>query len=114
VLTLDVGSQSLKSLTGQIGIEARADLQGIRPYFALTAEHEFSGDGRVISFVQADAPLIVNRWDVSRDKETYARVSVGAAATIMGGTSLDAAVTSTLGRDGGQETGAHVGLRASF
>jgi uncharacterized protein YhjY with autotransporter beta-barrel domain/phospholipase/lecithinase/hemolysin len=114
VLTLNVGSQSLKSLTGQIGIEARADLQGIRPYFALTAEHEFSGDGRVISFAQADAPLIVNRWDVTRDKETYARVSVGAAATIMGGTSLDAAVTSTLGRDGGQETGAHVGLRASF
>jgi uncharacterized protein YhjY with autotransporter beta-barrel domain/phospholipase/lecithinase/hemolysin len=114
VLTLDVGSQSLKSLTGQIGVEVRADLPGIRPYAALTAEHEFSGDSRVIRFAQTDAPVIVNPWEVSRGKDTYARASFGAAATLWGGMSLDSAVTSTLGRDGGQEIGAHVGVRANF
>jgi hypothetical protein len=51
---------------------------------------------------------------VSRDKDTYARASFGAAATLWGAVSLDAAVTSTLGRDGGQEIGSHVGVRASF
>jgi uncharacterized protein YhjY with autotransporter beta-barrel domain/phospholipase/lecithinase/hemolysin len=114
VLTLDVSSQSLKSLTGQLGVEVRADLPGIRPYAALTAEHEFSGDSRVIRFAQTDAPVIVNSWEVSRDKDTYARASFGAAATLWGGASLDSAVTSTLGRGGGQEIGAHVGVRASF
>ena len=114
VLTLNVGGQSAKSLTGQLGIEVRADLPGIRPYAALTAEHEFSGDHRAIRFAQTDAPIIVNSWDVSRDKETYARVSVGAAATLLGATSVDAAVTSTFGRDGGRDVAGHVGLRASF
>jgi uncharacterized protein YhjY with autotransporter beta-barrel domain/phospholipase/lecithinase/hemolysin len=114
LLTLDVGSQSVKSLTGQIGVELRADLPGIRPYAAVTAEHEFSGDSRLIRFAQTDAPIIVNSWEVSRDKDTYARATFGAAATLWGGTSLDSAVSSTLGRDGGQEIGAHVGLRAAF
>ncbi len=74
----------------------------------------FRAISRAIRFAQTDAPIIVNSWDVSRDKETYARVSVGAAATLLGATSVDAAVTSTFGRDGGQEVGGHVGLRASF
>ena len=113
-LTLDVGSQSVKSLTGQIGVELRADLPGIRPYAALTAEHEFSGDGRVIRFAQTSAPIIVNRWDVSGDKDTYARASFGAAVSPWQGASLDSAVTSTLGREGGQEIGAHVGFRTAF
>jgi len=114
VLTLDVGGQSLDSLTGQLGVEIRADLPGIRPYGSLTAEHEFSGGNRAIDFAQTSAPIIVNRWDISRDKGTYARASLGAAATLMGSVSVDAAATTTFGRDGGQEMGGQVGLRASF
>jgi outer membrane lipase/esterase len=114
VLTLNVSSQSQKSLTGQLGLEARGSLAGLRPYAALTAEHEFSGNGGVIHFSQTDAPIIVNSWDVSRDKGTYGRASVGAAATLPGGLSLDSALTTTFGRNGGQEVAAHVGVRASF
>ena len=114
VLTLDVGGQRVKSLTGQLGVEVRADTMGFRPYGALTVEHEFSGDSRAIQFAETAAPVIVNTWDIGRDKETYARASVGAAATVMGGVSVDAAVTTTFGRDGGQEMGGHVGVRASF
>jgi len=113
-LTLTVGSQSAKSLTGQLGLEARGDLVGLRPYAAVTAEHEFSGNGGTISFAQTDAPIIVNSWDSSSRKGTYARVSAGAAASIFGTTSIDAAVSTTVGRHRGEEMGAHVGLRAAF
>jgi uncharacterized protein YhjY with autotransporter beta-barrel domain/phospholipase/lecithinase/hemolysin len=113
-LTLNVGKQSAKSLTGQIGVELRADLAGIRPYAALLLEHEFSGDSRAIQFSQTSAPIIVNTWDVTGHKETYGRASLGAAATLVGNTSLDMAVTTSIARDGGQDLGAHVGLRASF
>lgn len=113
-LTLDVGAQKLKSLTGQIGLELRADLATIRPYAAVTLEHEFSGDDRAIRFDQTSAPIIVNTWDVSGHKETYGRASLGAAATLIGNTSLDMAVTSTVGRTRGEDLGARVGLRASF
>jgi len=114
VLTLDVGNQSLKSLTGQLGVEVRADLTGIRPYASLTLEHEFTGDSRSVRFDQTSAPIIVNTWDVSRNKQTYGRASLGAAATLWGNTSLDAAVTTSLARDGGPDLGGHLGLRASF
>jgi len=114
VLTLDVGRQRVKSLTGQLGVEMRADLPGIRPYAELALEHEFSGDSRAIRFDQTSAPIIVNSWDVSGRNETYGRASLGAAATLIGNTSLDAAVTTSIARDGGQDLGARVGLRASF
>jgi outer membrane autotransporter protein len=114
VLMLDVSGQSVKSLTGQVGIEVRGDSVGFRPYASLTAEHEFSGDSRAIRFAETAAPVIVNSWDIDRDKETYARAAVGASATLMGGVSVDAAATTTFGRDGGQEMGGHVGVRASF
>jgi outer membrane lipase/esterase len=113
-LNLNVGGQSLKAVIGQIGLEARADFTGIRPYLDLTAEHDFSGNGRVIGFAQTSAPTIVNHWTVSRDKDTYGRASLGAAADLWNGGSLDAAVTTTIGRDGGRDTGAHIGVRASF
>ena len=113
-LNLNVGSQSLKAMLGQAGLEVRADFTGIRPYLDVTAEHDFTGNGRVISFAQTSAPTIVNRWSVSRDKDTYGRVQFGAAADLWSGMSLDAAVTTTFARDGGRDTGAHVGVRANF
>lgn len=114
VLTLDVSNQSAKSTTGQLGVEIRADLPGIRPYGSVVAEHEFSGNGRIIRFAQTDAPIIVNSWEVSGKKETYARASVGMAAIITGSVSVDAAASTTFGRDGGDAVGGQVGIRANF
>jgi outer membrane lipase/esterase len=113
-LTLNVGSQSLKSLTGQAGLEARGNLSGLRPFADLTVEHEFEGNGGFISFSQTSAPIIVNHWSTSRDKETYGRLSGGAAADLWTGFSVDAAFSRTIGRNGGQEMGAQVGVKASF
>ena len=113
-LNLNVGGQTAKSLRGQAGLEVRADFTGIHPYLDLTAEHEFSANNRVISFAQTSAPTIVNRWTVSGGKDTYGRVAFGAAADLWKGMSLDAAVTTTLGKDGGRATAGHVGIRANF
>lgn len=117
-LTLNVSSQKLKSLTGQIGIEARAranaGVASFNPYVSATLEHEFEGDGRTIAFAQTSAPTIVSSWTIDGDKQTYGRVSAGAAAQLFTAISLNAAVSSTLGRDGGNELGAQLGLRVGF
>jgi outer membrane autotransporter protein len=113
-LTLNVGSQSYSSLTGQIGLEARASVGGFSPFLAATVEHEFTGDDRLITFAQTTSPAIVNSWNVTRDKETYGRLSGGLRASLGGMLSLDANVSSTIGRDGGQELGAQIGVKTAF
>jgi outer membrane autotransporter protein len=113
-LTLNVGSQSVKELTGQAGLEVRGDLAGLHPFVDLTAEHDFTGDNRLISFAQTSAPIIVNQWAVPGHKQTYGRLSGGASATLAGGVSIDASASTTLGRDHGQEVGGQVGLKARF
>jgi len=113
-LTLNVGSQSLKALTGQAGLEVRGDLQGLHPFLDLTAEHQFSGNGRLISFSQTMSPVIVNEWAVSGNHDTYGRASVGAAANIIGNVSIDLSGSTTLGRNHGQEMGGQIGVKARF
>jgi uncharacterized protein YhjY with autotransporter beta-barrel domain/phospholipase/lecithinase/hemolysin len=113
-LTLNVGSQSLKALTGQAGLEVRGDLAGLHPFVDGTVEHQFSGNSGMISFSQTTSPVIVNEWDVSREKGTYGRITGGASATVMGNVSIDVAGSTTVGRHGGQEMGGQIGVKASF
>jgi outer membrane lipase/esterase len=113
-LTLNVSGQSLKALTGQAGLEVRGDLAGLHPFVDVTAEHDFTGNDRIITFAQTSAPTIVNSWAVGRDKETYGRVSGGASANLTSGLSIDAFVSTTLGRNHGQETGGSLGVKAKF
>lgn len=113
-LTLNVGSQHLKSFTGQAGLEVRGDIAGLHPFIDVTAERQFSGNGSVITFAQTTAPTIVNSWQVSNSKETYGRISGGASATLTPGLSLDAFVSTTVSRNRGQETGGQIGVKAAF
>lgn len=113
-LTLNVSGQSAKSLTGQAGVELRGDLAGLHPYLDLTAEHQFSGNARVITFSQTGAPVIVNSWNVSGRKQTYGRVTAGAAASIGSTLSIDAALSATLSHKGGNSVGGQLGVRARF
>jgi outer membrane autotransporter protein len=113
-LTLNVGSQSLKSVTGQLGIEVRGDLAGLHPFADLTAERDFTGDDRFITFSQTTAPTIINTWSIPRGKETYGRFVAGGSANVMGGLSIDASVSTTFGRDYGEEVSGNLGLKARF
>ena len=118
-LTLNVGSTRYNSLRGSIGAELRGDFAGggvqLRPYGALVLEKELSGGNRSVSFSQTTSPIIVNSFDFENvSKKAYGRGTVGATARIFTGIHLDAGISMTAGKDQGNETSGHLGLKASF
>ena len=118
-LSLNVGRVNYHSMRGSAGLEARGDFapggMSVRPYLALTAEKNLSGDGRVFSFSQTDAPIIVNSWDASRArKKVYGRLSAGLSAAVVGNLSVDATLSGTAGKPNGNETSAHLGVKLGF
>jgi len=119
VLTLNVDSLSYKSLRGSAGVEMRSDFEGggvqLKPYVSAVLEKDFSGDERVVRFSQTSAPTIVNSFQLSdASKKAYGRFSLGFNAAILNGVSLDLAGSATVGKDQGEETSAHLGLRFGF
>jgi uncharacterized protein YhjY with autotransporter beta-barrel domain/phospholipase/lecithinase/hemolysin len=118
-LTLEVDSVSARSLTGSLGVELRGQMDtggiALRPFAAAAIEKDLIGDGRTVRFAQTSAPVIVNSWDLEdRSKKAYARLTGGAAASILEGVSLDALVSATMGRDDGDEVSGHLGLSFGF
>ena len=118
-LTLNVSSIRYRSLRGSIGAELRGDFAGggvqLRPYGALVLEKELSGGDRSVSFSQTSSPIIVNRFDFENvSKKAYGRGTVGATARIFTGIHLDAGISMTAGKDQGNESSGHLGLKASF
>lgn len=119
VLTLNVDKVSYKSLRGSAGLEVRGDFEGagvqLRPYASGMIEKDFTGDERAIRFSQTSAPTIVNSFALSdASKKAYGRFGVGFNAAILDGVSLDLAGSATIGKDQGEETSAHLGLRFGF
>jgi outer membrane lipase/esterase len=113
-LTLNVSSQSYRAFTGQAGLEVRGEIAGLHPFADVTAEHNFTGDDRLITFAQTSAPGIVNSWAVPGRKQTYGRIAGGASANLVGGISIDVSATTTFDRKGGDEVGGQIGLKARF
>jgi uncharacterized protein YhjY with autotransporter beta-barrel domain len=118
-LTLNVDDVSAKSLTASAGAEIRGDFDNsgipIRPFVSAMVEKELSNGHRTILFSQTSAPGIVNRWTVGDgSKGVYGRLSGGASAGILNGVSLNALASTTVGRDGGNDVSAHVGLDIGF
>jgi hypothetical protein len=107
------------NIVGAMGLELRGALDtggvALRPFAAAGLEKDLIGDGRTVRFAQTSAPVIVNSWELEdRSKKAYARLTGGAAATILQGVNLDALVSGTIGRDDGDEVSAHVGLSFGF
>ena len=118
-LTLNVGSTNFNSLRGSIGAEVRGDFAGggiqLRPYGALVLEKELGSSGRSVSFSQTATPIIVNHFDFENvSKKAYGRGTIGATARIFSGVNLDAGISMTAGKDQGNETSGHLGLKMSF
>ena len=118
-LSLNVDSVSAKSLTASIGAEFRGDFDtsgvSLRPYFTAAVEKELSDGERTIHFAQTSAPGIVNHWVVGDGSDgVYGRLSGGASAAILSGVSLNAEASTTVGRDGGNDVAAQVGLDVGF
>ena len=118
-LTLNVAEQSFHSLTGNLGIELRGGVStpvaGLQPYAAALLEKDLSGDGRTLFYSQTSAPAIVNSFEYpDRSRDVYGRFAAGAEASIIGGVELQAAASTTMGKEQGNEASAHVGLRVGF
>ena len=118
-LTLNVGSASAKALEGSIGAELRGDLSAnglaIRPFFSAVAAKDLQGDGRMIQFDETVAPTIVNSWPLEqRSKHIYGKLTGGASAQLFDAVSIDALVSGTVDRKGGNDLSAHVGVKVGF
>ena len=76
---------------------------------------DFAGDGRTIHFAQTTAPTIVNSWQLEdRSRHVYGRLTGGLSANLFAGVNLDALVSATVDRDGGNDTSANIGVRVGF
>jgi outer membrane lipase/esterase len=117
-LTLDVSSQSYKSLRGSLGLELQADLSendSLRPYAAALVESELKGNSRSIHFAQTSAPVIVNSFDFeSPSKRPYGRFNIGGTALLGANLTVDAGMSLTVGRKYGNETSGQVALNLGF
>ena len=115
VLTLNVGSTSVKALEGSVGAELRGNLTGVRPFASAVLVKDLTGDGRVIQFAQTTAPTIINSWQLEdRSKHIYGRLTGGLSATLTGNVSVDGLISTTVDKRGGNDTSAHLGVRVGF
>jgi outer membrane autotransporter protein len=119
-LAYNVGRQTEEALIGSVGMQIRAPFivygRLINPFFNLTAEDDFIGNGRLIQFNAASTPAIVNNWNVpdSVSREVYGRVTAGVAAPVWSNVSLTANVSRSFGRQGGDDFYGSGGLKLSF
>jgi len=118
-LTLDVSSVTAKSFTAGIGAEIRSDFDtsgvSVRPYLSAMLEKELSDNDRVVRFAQTTAPGIVNSWSLGdRADGVYGRISGGGSAAILNNVSLNTVLSTTVGKDDGNDVSASVGLNVGF
>jgi outer membrane lipase/esterase len=118
-LTLNVSSVKAKSFTGGLGVELRGDFDtsgvSVRPYLSAMLEKELSDSARTVRFAQTTAPGIVNSWSLGdRSKKAYGRISGGGSAEILNGVAMNAVLSTSVGRDDGNDVSAQVGLNVGF
>jgi outer membrane autotransporter protein len=119
VLTLNVDDQSVNSLTGSAGIEARAtyDVNGLsfQPYASASLEKEFEGDARSVRYALTAAPEIVNTFNLpGRSRDTYGRVTGGVNLSLASALAVQVQASSTLEHEEGNEFAGSIALRLGF
>jgi len=118
-LTLNVDSTSAKSLTGGIGAEVRGDFAtggvSVRPYLSAMLEKELNNGSRTMFFSQTSSPGIVDSWALGdRPDGVYGRIAGGGSAQITNGVTLNTVLSTTIGRDNGNDVSAQLGLNVGF
>ena len=115
-LTLNVSDQSLESLVGSAGIEARGtlDMGGIevRPYAMAAVEREFEGNARTVRYALTTAPTIVNQWALpERSDDIYGRITAGMNVDLGGSATLQLNATTSISQEEGDEVAGFLALR---
>jgi hypothetical protein len=78
-------------------------------------EKELSDNERVVRFAQTTAPGIVNSWSVGDGSDgVYGRISGGGSAEILSNLTLNTMLSTSIGRDDGNDVSASVGLNVGF
>jgi len=117
-LNLDVSSVSAKSLTGGVGAELRGDFDtggvSVRPYLSAMVEKQLLDGDRTVRFAQTSSPGIVNSWTLDQSKKAYGRISGGGSAAILKGVTMNAVLSTTVGRKDGNDVSGQVGLNFGF
>ncbi len=119
VLTLAVSKQKLEAFVGSVGAQARyrfaLGAREVSTFLNLTAENDFHGNGRLISYSATSAPLIVNKWNVPNGpRSLYGRVAAGASTDVAPGVAVSINLSQTFARRGGDDFTGQGGVKFSF
>ncbi len=103
--SLTVNSQSSSTLIGSAGIETRiSGLGRFEPWFRLSAEKDFLGDGRTITYAPTDAPGIVNSFRIEdTSRSPYGAFTGGIVAAVYGPLSIELDGQATFFRSTGNQ-----------
>jgi outer membrane lipase/esterase len=105
-------------LTGSAGIQLRMPftMKGAfySPFVDVTAEHDFLGDGRIITTTQSTTLLLPVMTPVNATNQTYGKVVAGIAGQLWGNVSGQINAYSSFARNDGNFYGVNGGIKVAF
>jgi len=118
LLTQIVARQDIDSLIGNAGVQLRVPftMKGglYSPFVDVTAEHDFLGDGRIITTTQATTLLLPVMTPVNATNQTYGKVAGGVAAQFSPNVSGMINAYTTFARNDGNFYGVNGGIKVAF
>jgi outer membrane lipase/esterase len=118
LLTQTVNRQDIDGLTGSAGVQFRLPFTMGRafysPFVNVTAEHDFLGDGRIVTTTQVTAPLLPVLTPINEANQTYGKVVAGIAGQLAGNVSGMINAYTTFGRSDGNFYGVNGGIKVLF
>jgi uncharacterized protein YhjY with autotransporter beta-barrel domain/phospholipase/lecithinase/hemolysin len=119
LLTMTVDRQVVEAVTGSAGLQLRYPFQVgnslYNPFVNVTAEHDFTGSGRVVTTTLVSAPLLPVLTSVpDTGSRTYGKVAAGISAAIAGNLSATVTGSTTFARNGGDDYGVSAGVKMAF
>lgn len=118
LVTQIVQAQRFDSLIGSAGVQLRLPFAALGgrydPFVNVTAEHDFIGDGRIITTSQSTTALLPVLSPVAAVNRTYGKVAGGIAAQLGANVSATVNAFGTFEREAGNVYGVNGGVRVTF
>jgi uncharacterized protein YhjY with autotransporter beta-barrel domain/phospholipase/lecithinase/hemolysin len=118
LVTQIVGKQDIDSLTGSAGVQVRLpfSMKGglYSPFVNVTAEHDFLGNGRIVTTTQSTTLLLPVLTPTNNTNQTYGKVVAGIAGQITGNVSGMVNAYTTFARTDGNIFGVNGGIKVAF
>lgn len=118
MLTQIVNRQDVESLIGSAGVQFRfpfaVNSALYSPYINVTAEHDFLGDGRVVTTTQTSTLLLPVMTPTNSTNPTYGKIAGGISGTISSNVTGMINAFSTFARSGGNYYGVSGGIKVAF